>query len=206
MVPAAGMVEGERYYVVCHDVGGPVPELVYEDYFVYRSGVEPGVVEAIARELAAALPLAHPRPRTSPPVDGDQLVGLPTWLWVDAAGWETLELSETLGGVTVTAVAAPVRVEWDLGETGADDATLTCEGPGTPYTPGATDSGCTYTYRWVPPGPATTYPAAVTLVYQVTYTATGLPGGDLAGSLGTNSTTTTFDLTVTERQAVVTSA
>ena len=45
----------------------------------------------------------------------------------------------------------------------------------------------------------TTYPASATLVWDVTYAVNGQP----AGSLGTSSTATTFDLSVTERQAVV---
>ena len=60
-------------------------------------------------------------------------------------------------------------------------------------------SDCTHTYTHVPDPPATTYPASATLTWNITYTATGQPGGDL----GTNATTTTFELTVTERQAVV---
>ncbi|ADP78964.1 hypothetical protein [Pseudofrankia inefficax] len=77
----------------------------------------------------------------------DQLVGLPTWLWVDTAGWAPVSATATAGGVAVTAVARPVSVTWSMG----DGAIVTCAGPGTPYTQGldpkSASPDCGYTYR-----------------------------------------------------------
>jgi hypothetical protein len=197
MPAAENLEEGERYYIACFYTDGPTPELAYADYFVYEPGIEAQLAEAIARSLANELPLPHPMPATAPAIDAPHLVGLPTWLWTETP-WEPVTLSVELTGFTITVAATPTTVDWHLGEN--DDATITCTGPGTPWTPGTSnDSDCTYTYQWVPQPPATTYPASATLTWDVTYTATGQPGG----SLGTNSTTTTFDLAVTERQAVV---
>lgn len=46
----------------------------------------------------------------------------------------------------------------------------------------------------MPEPPDTTYPASATLLWDVSWSATDQPGG----SLGTNATTTAFDLTVTD--------
>jgi len=51
------------------------------------------------------------------------------------------------GAVSVTAVAKPVAVVWEMG----DGGTVTCTGPGTPFPVGADPKSaspdCGYTYR-----------------------------------------------------------
>jgi hypothetical protein len=199
MAPAETVEEGQRYYIACFYTDTQPPELAYADYFIYQPGIEARLAEAIARSLADELPLPHPMPATSPGIDAPQLVGIPTWLWTETP-WQPVSLSAQLAGLDITVTATPTSIHWDLGED--DTATITCPGPGTPWNPHASDdqtSDCTHTYTYVPDPPATAYPASATLTWDVTYTATGQPGGDL----GTNATTTTFELTVTQRQAVV---
>lgn len=191
MDPAGAMTEGLTYFINCtySDTG----ELAYSDYFVYTPGAEEPAVDAIARRMAANMPLTYPVPVTAPGIDADQLVGLPTWLWVDPASWEPVELSQSLGPMTITVTAEPTRVEWALG-----DDSVTCHGPGTPWHPDGHDdqqTDCSYTFQHVSPSVAGT----ATVVWDVSYTATGYP----RESLGENSSATAFDLTVTERQAVV---
>jgi hypothetical protein len=101
--------------------------------------------EALAEQARRQLRLSGPRIVLSPAAD--QLVGLPTWLWLDAAGWNQVASTASAGGVSVTAVAKPTQVTWSLG----DGGTVTCTGPGTPYPPGADPKSaspdCGYTYR-----------------------------------------------------------
>ena len=77
-----------------------------------------------------------------------QVVGVPTWLWIDAAGWTARSTTASVPGVTVTATATPVSVVWDLGDGGPP---VVCSGPGTPFTtasdPTASSPDCGYTYR-----------------------------------------------------------
>ncbi|MFS8585987.1 MAG: hypothetical protein FWJ72_13015, partial [Acidimicrobiia bacterium] len=200
-MPLAGeLVVGQRYFIGCHYTDSP-GELAYRDFFVYQPGEEGPVLEALARELARDLPLPEPTPATSPPLDREQIVGLPTWLWIDPADWRPVSLAVELSGFQVAVTATPVRLDWDLGE--HEDARVTCHGPGTPWTPEAEAAGrtsdCAWVFQRVPDPPATAYPASVTLVWDVSYTATGQAGG----SLGRNATTTGFELQVAERQAVV---
>jgi hypothetical protein len=101
--------------------------------------------EALAEQARNRLGLDGPRIGMSPV--GDQLVRLPTWLWLDAAGWHQAAATAAADGVSVTAVARPVAVVWSMG----DGATVTCNGPGTQFKAGgdpkAASPDCGYTYR-----------------------------------------------------------
>jgi hypothetical protein len=200
-MPVASSLEvGQRYYVACHFTDTQPPELDYADYFIYEEGLEAQLLDAVARQLADGMALAHPVPATSPGIGVDQIVGLPTWLWIDDAAWRPQVVQARLAGFEIAVTAAPARVEWALGEDEA--ARVTCGGPGTPWDPAGGDgqrTDCSYVYQFVPEAPAVTYPASATLVWDVSYTLNGQAGGDL----GENATATTFDLRVTERQAVV---
>ncbi len=60
------------------------------------------------------------------------LVGLPTWMWAQAPGENTMgptTRSASAAGYTVTATGRVDKVDWDMG----DGATITCTGPGKPY-------------------------------------------------------------------------
>ena len=77
-----------------------------------------------------------------------QVVGVPTWLWIDSAAWRPQSATVTVPGVTVTATATPVNVTWHLGD---GDGTVVCRGPGTVFTdrsdPAAASPDCGYTYQ-----------------------------------------------------------
>jgi hypothetical protein len=68
----------------------------------------------------------------SPRATGKYTVGVPVWLWVNqnATTYGPNTASATAGGVTVTATAKVTKIVWRMG----DGATVTCAGPGTPYT------------------------------------------------------------------------
>lgn len=60
------------------------------------------------------------------------LIGLPTWMWAQAPGADTLgpiTRAASAGGYTVTATAKVDRVVWNMG----DGDSVTCNGSGTPY-------------------------------------------------------------------------
>ena len=125
--------------------------------------------------------------------DAAQLVGVPTWLWIDPGAWQTADASATAGPVTATATATPSKVVWDMG----DGDTVTCDGPGTPYSasdPSAT-TDCSYT--WTQPG---SYEVTATVYWSVTWTAVGAPGG---GNLGLQAgPPAEAEVQVTESQAI----
>jgi hypothetical protein len=193
------MVAGTTYYLECAYVDDGV--IFYADLFEYQPGV-PGSgpdLAAIARQVYDEVPLVFPDPHTAPPVDADQLVGLPTWLWIGPAAFQTFRADASLAGITVTVTAEPVDVTWGMG----DGGTETCDGPGTPWDPAGGDdqsTDCSHLYRYVSSEqPGGRYSASVTVRWAVSWTSSTGAGGSLPDA----TRTTTFDLRVTERQAVV---
>lgn len=94
------------------DPGGP-------EWLIQEAGAELGAtpVGPSAADLAATA-----RDRLSLPAVGlglspvgVQLVGLPTWLWIDPSGWGPVSKSVSVPGVSVTATATPVSVVWSTG-------------------------------------------------------------------------------------------
>jgi hypothetical protein len=117
-----------------------------------RRGSGPRVVKGpsvgeVAREAVAELVLPRPVVRMSPGAGVGEVVGVPTWLWVDRAGWRPVSRTARVRGASVTATARPVRVVWSLGDGGS----VVCAGPGTPYAArfgaGAGSPDCGYVYR-----------------------------------------------------------
>jgi hypothetical protein len=194
------MAVGEDYYLECTWTDSGVTD--YAEVFTYRPGVSGPRLDAIARRVADQVPLVFPRPATSPAIDGEQITGLPTWMWIDPAGYRTFDAEATLAGLTVTVTATPRQVSWDLGD-GSDR--VVCAGPGTPYDLAvdhdAQNTDCSHVYRYLSAGePGGVYHASATTTWSLAWEASS---GE-TGTLPDVGRTTTFDLTVTERQAVVT--
>ncbi|MPZ28967.1 MAG: hypothetical protein GEV12_21860 [Micromonosporaceae bacterium] len=152
----------------------------------------------LAQRAADELVLAEPVVRFNPA--GDQIVQVPSWLWLEG-GWAEQSASASAGPVTSTVTAVPQRVRWSMG----NGDRVVCEGPGRPYeprfaeTPEATD--CKYTYRnssAARPGGAHQVRASVE--WSLTWAATGAPGG---GDLGVVEMTTEVPVRVSELQALV---
>jgi hypothetical protein len=123
-----------------------------------------------------------------------------------------LSATAQAGTTTVTATATPVRTVWDLGE-GHGRRPVTCHGPGIPYRFGINDDAqrtwCSYTFTWASDDHRHNdhgedaddlYHATASIVWAVTWReeTTGE-----TGALADMTTTTAFDLTVGEIQAVV---
>lgn len=135
-------------------------------------GAEAGPSPAeLAQQARDRLRLPSPSVSTSPV--GDQLVNVPTWLWL-SGGFEPVSATAAVPGVSVTAVAAPTAVVWGMG----DGATVTCRGPGTPFVaggdPSAASPDCGHTYRSSSAGqPGAAFPVTVTVRWTVTWSGAG---------------------------------
>ncbi len=154
----------------------------------------------IARETAQRTLLPLPGVQTSPPAGRDQLVNLPTWLWVD--DWNPRRASATEGPLTVTVVATPRSVTWRMG----DGSEVVC-GAGTPWDRALREeqqsTDCSHAYAHSSANqPGMLYQARATMAWDVTWTATN---GE-SGSLGQANRSVDFTMRVAESQAVITSS
>jgi hypothetical protein len=106
----------------------------------------------------------------------EQLVGLPTWLWMGRGQWKPVTATASVPGVLVTATAQPTSVLWDLG----DGSSVTCAGPGTPYTAAGgpkRGSSCGHTYRVSSAGrPGGAFAVSATVRWTVTWAGAGQAG------------------------------
>lgn len=137
----------------------------------------PGVLAQLAVRY---LRLPDPVIRSSPAPDALQLTQLPVWLWIAANAWQPQSKTAQVPGESVTATATPVSASWQMG----DGRTVTCHGPGTPYSgrdnPAAPSPTCGHTYDRSSAGqPAGTYQVTVTVTWDISWTASGGAGGAL---------------------------
>jgi hypothetical protein len=196
-IPAGDYGDGILIQRQCDDTA--TGEYVLADVFAYRPGQgSPIAADQLASMAEARLDLPLPHASTSPAADRDQLVAVPTWLWVD--GWAPVSRSATAGAVTATVTATPESVDWDMG----NGERVHCDGPGTAYDTTkpstAQSSDCTYTYRRSSADqPGERYVVTSTVTWRVTWSATGAPGG---GGLGTVTRSSTTRLRVAEAQAL----
>ncbi len=117
-------------------------------------------------------------------------VGVPVWLWTQQP-WTAQTATATAGPYTVTAVARPTSVTWDLG----DGQRITCATRGTPYelSWGFRDSpDCGTRYERVGK-----YNITATLTYDVTWS-----GAD-TGSATIQSAPTSVPVDIGEYQVVI---
>jgi hypothetical protein len=139
----------------------------------------------LAERARSQLRLPSPAIRANPAAD--QIVGLPTWMWLDRAGWAPVSATASVPGVSVTAVARPVSAVWSTG----DGARVTCAGPGSPFPAGADPADaspdCGHTYRSSSAGrPGDAYPVTVAVRWEVAWAGAGQAG--TAADLTTAST------------------
>lgn len=154
-----------------------------------RGGDPPDV---LAQRALQYTPLSPPVVGMSPSSSQDQLVNVPTWLWVDRSVWRQVSASASAGGVRVTTSATPTRVVWDMGDGGA----VACDGPGTAYDPSrpAATPTCAYTYR----RPTERAVVIATIEWTVRWTSTAGASGDL----GVVRRSSSVPVRVAESQAI----
>jgi hypothetical protein len=101
------------------------------------------------------------------------------------------------GPIAVSVTARPVSTRWDLTE-----GSVACDGMGRPYLYGEMESDaqtdCSFTFTEVSEDyPGGTFPALVTVFWDVDWTAANGDGG----SFGQGTTATPFRIAVAQRQA-----
>ncbi len=184
------LVEGRYYWLTCTDASGAQ---VVARLFQYVPGEAAITPEELARRAQDQLAIRYPEPRTSPAITIDQIVGIETWMWIDAAAWQSVTATASIPGLSVSATATPQQVTWDMG----DGSTVVCDGPGTPYDSNRAiadqSSECTHVYQR-----RGAYTVSATVVWAVEWSASDGTGGPLADA----SRTTQFPMTVIERQAI----
>jgi len=175
------------YYLAC-------PERRYLRWYVPGSGdpVADGLLTELVQHAFDTIEATQPVLALSPPHDRAHLVGMPSWLAIDGAGFEQITGSVAAGTVGVTAWLQPLRVEWSLG----NGDTITCPGAGNRYDPAvafeAQSPECSYTYTHTPrhffaDAAAASYQIAARVMFDAGYQVTGpvLPGtyslGEVAG-------------------------
>ena len=191
---AGGATPGQWIIPTCAGPGviDPMPPF-------WVSGAQPAAVVVqvnpvvLAQQAVNQLGFGSPTIEMAPPSGSAQLVGVATWLWIDPGGWRTLSASASAGTVTTTAQATPSKVVWDMG----DGHSVTCDGPGAPYTASDPNGSTSCSYTWVRAG---SYAVTATMYWSVTWAATGAPGG---GNLGVQSgPPARVPVVVTESQAI----
>jgi hypothetical protein len=120
--------------------------------------------------------LRLPTPSIAANPAGEQLVNLPTWMWL-SNGWGPVSATATVPGVSVTAIATPTSVTWSMG----DGSTVTCTGAGTPFSPGtaptASSPDCGHTYRTSSASQVgQAFPVSATVHWTVTWAGAGQGG------------------------------
>ena len=137
--------------------------------------------------------------RMNPRVEWEQIVRLPTWMWLEGGAWAVQTARADAGEAWAEARAVPARVTWDMG----NGESVTCRDPGSSFDesrPGRSQTtDCSYTYRQSSAGrPADAYTVTATVFYDVTWTGSGGAGGDL----GTLTTSSSARVRVAELQAL----
>lgn len=149
------------------------------------------LAERARRQLHLSVPLIAGSPT------GDQLVNLPTWLWL-REGFAPVSASAAVPGASVTARAVPRSVTWVMG----DGATVVCRGSGTPFTAGRdprrASPDCGHTYRRSSASePGDVFRVAATVNWDVTWSGVGEEG-----TFPGLTTTATTQFRVVEVQAL----
>jgi hypothetical protein len=162
---------------------------------------QPAVAPAVlAKEAYRWLPAPPPAIRTSPRATVDQVVNVPTWLWVDPASWGTRTATASVPNESATVTATPVRVTWRMG----DGSRVVCAGPGTPYTagdPARPSPDCGHTYRRSSAGQGgLRYLVSATTSWRISWVASGVVAA--SGTLAPLERTATTSLRVAEAQTV----
>ncbi|MEP9385552.1 hypothetical protein [Nocardioides sp. KR10-350] len=174
--------------------------------FFVPNGQGPTVVDpaVLAQRALGRMKLVTADAKIAPGPNFHTYINIDNWLWIPPEQWHTLNLSVSAGPTTVTVTAAPVRVDWNMG----NGETKQCADAGRPSTPGMGESAkttCSYAYTSLTNPDGDTHTVSAQLVYAVTWACTGTcltPSGDLGEITAPAGQTTSIE--VRQRQTVVT--
>jgi hypothetical protein len=155
----------------------------------------------LAAEAEKNLKLPAPSIQANPPTGDEQVVNVPTWLWIDRGGWKSITATASVPGESVTATARPLRIVWSMG----DGSSVTCSGPGTAWSSGDDSSSsspdCGHTFTVSSAGqPHGAYAVSATIEWQVVW-----HGGGAQGVFPNLRSEAAVAMRVSEVQALVTS-
>jgi hypothetical protein len=195
---------GPSGYLPPGSIGSGVTSGLWLDGFCSAFGafVTPTFVPELTPAQVAGLArsqLRLPAPAIAANPSSDQMVWLPTWLWL-SSGWERRSATASVPGVSVTAIATPTSLVWSMG----DGSTVVCHSGGTPFPDGgdprAPSPDCGYTYLWPSAGqPNNAYPVSATVHWSVSWSGAGQ-----AGTFPEMTTTATTAFRVAESHALTT--
>jgi hypothetical protein len=160
---------------------------------VYLTGT-PDTVNPETLAAGVLRRMTIPLPAVSLSPEADQVVNLPSWLWI--SNWAPLTGTATLGGVTVSVTAQPTTARWVFG----DGNTSSCA-PGVAWSPNANpDGACTHTWtRSSAAESSDSYRLRLAVTWAATYTVSGGAGG---GTLTPLTRTVELPVRVAEVQAI----
>ncbi|MGW2103734.1 ATP/GTP-binding protein [Streptomyces olivaceoviridis] len=122
--------DGAVYEQSCTRNGGDLTiiRMVWQADPPEQEALDPAV---LAQRAVDSMTLLGPD-IASPRAAGKYTVGVPMWMWVNqsATTYGPNTASASAGGITVTATAKVSKIVWTMG----DGSSVTCNGPGTPYT------------------------------------------------------------------------
>jgi hypothetical protein len=191
-IGAGGAQPGEWMDVECSGPGviDPMPPIWVSDATQVAAQIDPVFV---AQQAVKQLAFGSPSIEMAPPDGSPQLVSVATWLWLNPGTWQTLTATANAGTVTASATATPSKVVWDMG----DGDSVTCDGPGTPYSASDPNATTDCSYTWPQAG---SYTVTATVYWSVTWTAVGAAGGENLGLQA--GPAAEVPVTVTESQAI----
>ncbi len=184
---AGPLYERDWIVMMCRDDGGTV---VFIDGFQLGDPPDPLPMQEHARRNLR-IPLPEARFNPSPPAA--QVVGLQTWVWVDAASVTARSATACIPDTApfyacATITAGFVDSVWSMGD-GTPE--LACGGPGRPYDPAITYAEqadlehCAHVYLRADPG-GSSYPVTATTIWRLGWTCAYDAGldGSLDASCG----------------------
>ncbi|MFF7550802.1 ATP/GTP-binding protein [Streptomyces canus] len=186
----------DMYFMSCSDGGLNNP-----DGFIIVPEGQPPVPQVdpqvLAQRAVDSMTLLGPD-IASPRAAGKYTVGVPMWMWVNqsATTYGPNTASASAGGITVAATAKVSKIVWSMG----DGSSVTCNGPGTPYTSSegmAQSPTCGHVYSKTSAGAqGAKFPVTATSTWTINW-----QGGGQAGQL-TEVRQTNVQVAVGEVQVV----
>ncbi|MEZ5378271.1 MAG: hypothetical protein R2733_17340 [Acidimicrobiales bacterium] len=166
--------------------------------FVGTFYISPANPLDLLAEARSRINLPLPQPSLSP--NGEQIVNLTTWMWIEPTDMADQSATAAVPGLAVTVTAVPESAFWTMG----DGTIVTCTGSGTPFDPSqpsaSQQSDCSHAYeRSSINEPGHAFAASVVTRWRLSWTVAGAGEG---GDLGTIDRTTTFLVPVAEVQTV----
>jgi hypothetical protein len=191
-----GPEAGQFYVVSCTGPGLSNHDSIIVWLANQVNGSSEGITpSAVAQRAASSIVLPSPAIRTDPAAAS--VVNLQTWFWIDSSVWQPRRATASLAGISATATATPVSVDFSTG----DGSHLVCAGPGTPYDTSVPFSlqhtSCSHVYTRSSAGQSdpdgnpndSAYAITATITWSVSWTANGFSGGGILPSLTTSTTT-----------------